>query len=207
MVTASITLNLLAVNFAVALYVLLNNLSDSISIGPGSINGLSINGGLASLGTDEHTTSGTISLMLNSYMNLAYAACLLELIDQLKAKSLFTETVIVMGGEFGRSARADATGSDHGYLGSSCCIYSGALNGPLVLGNVYNTKKQDSSDSGTWGNGAPVTELGRPLNLSDWSSTLAYLLRVPSPVTSATSLILADSTGNYIAAVEKARQV
>lgn len=207
MVTVNSRVDSLAEHFAVAEYVLLNNLSDSISIGPGSLNNLTLNGSGSGLGCDEHTTSGTVSLILNSYMNLAYAACLLELIDQLKAKSLFNETVIVMGGEFGRSARTDATGSDHGYLGSSSSIYCGALTGPLILGNIYNNKKQDSSDSGTWGRGAPVNELGRALNLSDWTSTIAYLLRVPSPITAANSVLTMNTDGSLGSAIEKARQI
>ncbi|MGZ3742988.1 MAG: DUF1501 domain-containing protein [Pseudobdellovibrionaceae bacterium] len=207
MITTSTRVSRLAEHFAVAEYVLLNNLSDSISIGPGSLSGLTVNNSSQGLGTDEHTTSANVSLILNSYMNLAYAACLLELIDQLKAKNIFNETVIVMGGEFGRSPRKDATGSDHGYLGSSSSIYCGALSGPLVLGNIYNLKGQSDADAGTWGRGAPVNELGRALNQGDWASTIAFLLRVPSPTTAATSLLTSATDGSISSLIEKARQV
>lgn len=207
MMTTSCKVTRLAAHFAVAEYVLLNNLSDSISIGPGGMEGLNINNSSARLGTDEHETSGTISLMVNSFLNLAYAACLLELMDQLKAKNIFNETVIVMGGEFGRSPRKDATGSDHGYLGSSSSIYCGALAGPMILGNIYNLKGQSDADAGTWGRGAPVTQLGRALNQSDWASTVAFLLRSPSPTTAATSLLAANPDGSISSLIEKARQI
>ena len=207
LITTSTTITYLAEHFAVAEYVLINNLSDSISIGPGWLEGLNLNNGLTNLGSDEHGTSGTASLMLNSFTNIAYAACLLELIDQLKAKSIFNETVIVMGGEFGRSARKDAKGSDHGYMGSSSSIYSGALTGPMILGNIYNNRSQDPGDGGTWGLGAPVKELSRALNLSDWTSTLAFLLRVPSPVTAGNSILSMDKEGMITSLIEKAIQV
>ncbi|MGZ3771093.1 MAG: DUF1501 domain-containing protein [Bdellovibrio sp.] len=207
MITTSSNVGRLAEHFAVAEYVLLNNLSDSISIGPGTLQGLSFNNTSDSLGTDEHLTSGTVSLLTNSFMNLAYASCLLELIDQLKAKNIFNETVIVMGGEFGRCPNVNATGSDHGYMGSSSSIYCGALSGPMILGNINNLKGQAASDAGTWGRGAPVNELGRPLNQSDWASTVAFMLRVPSPTTAANSLLITNADGSLAPIIEKARQL
>lgn len=205
MITSSTGVYALAAHFAMAEYVLTNNLSFSISISPGSIYNISANGNQY-LGQDEHGTSGMISMILNSQMNLAYAGCLLELIDQLKAKNIFNETVITMGGEFGRSPRKDGTGSDHGYKGGAANIYCGALNGPLVLGNIYNNRSQDYDDGGTWGLGAPVAELGKPLDLGHWASTLAFMLRVPSNVTASNSL-LANQGGGFIPLIEKAKQV
>lgn len=208
MVTSSMNIGHMATHFAMAEYILLNDLSYSVSIGPQGINNLMANGVKQSHGADEHTTGNMVSLILNSYMNLAYAACLLELISQLKAKSIFNETVIVMNGEFGRNARNDGTGSDHGFVGSSSAIYSGAISGPIVLGNIYQSRKQSANgiDTGTWGYGAPVAELGKPIDLGHWMSTLATLLRVPSPITAGEPLIM--DTGTEIKSlVEKAKQV
>jgi hypothetical protein len=79
--------------------------------------------------------------------------------------------------EFNRSARPDGTGSDHGSIGASAAIYSGAFtNGPIVLGNVVN-----ETGVNAWGKGAVVSSLGRQLEIKDFTGTLAYLLRAPSP--------------------------
>ena len=193
----------LAEHFAVAEYVLTSNLSSSISIGSNGLYNLAFNGQNAGLGADEHETAGGMSTILNTYLNIAHAACLLELIDQLKAKGVYDETVIVMGGEFGRSATTTGFGSDHGYMGSSSTIYSGALKGNLVLGNIRN----NGDKTGTWGQGAPVAQLGRALSVSDWASTVAYLLRVPSPASASPSLLVSASGGGYSSLIEKAKQV
>jgi len=205
MITTSTIIARMASHFAMAEYVLLNNLSDSVAIAPFSFVRLNINGVNEMAQNDEHSTSAMVSLYYNSFYNLAYSACLLELIDQLKAKGIFSDTVIVTGGEFGRNPLDSGVGSDHGYLGSSSAIYSGAIGGPIVLGNIYQNSPQVNY-SGSWGHGAPVAELGEPLNLAHWASTIAYLLRTPSPVTAGESL-LTMSGSNVIPTIEKAKQV
>lgn len=199
------SINRMAAHFAMAEYVLLNNLSDSVAIAPGGMTKLNVNGGNVQSLPDEHFTAAIPSLYYNSFYNLAYSACLLELIDQLKAKGIFSETVIVTGGEFGRNPLDSGTGSDHGYLGSSSAIYSGAISGPFVIGNIYRDLGEDKY-AGTWGHAAPVAELGEPIGLAHWAATIAYLLRAPSPVTAGGSL-LTFSGSNYIPNIEKAKQV
>lgn len=195
----------MASHFAVAEYVLTNNFSDSVAIAPYGFNRIFVNGSSTLVGFDEHGTSGLVSLYLNSFYNLAYSACLLELIDQLKIKNIYSDTVIVTGGEFGRNPLDTGEGSDHGYLGSSSAIYSGAINGPIILGNIYQNSPQPNY-SGSWGHAAPVAELGESLNLGHWASTIAYLLKTPSPVTAAGSVLAMKGT-DLMPVIEKARQV
>jgi len=113
--------------------------------------------------------------------------------------------VIVTGGEFGRTPLNTGIGSDHGYLGSSSAIYSGVINGPIVLGNIYQNSTQPNY-SGSWGHAAPVAELGESLNLGHWASTIAFLLKTPSPVTAAGSVLAMKGT-DLMPVIEKARQV
>jgi hypothetical protein len=156
---------------------------------------------------DEHQTGAMSSLVQNVYWNVAYSACLLELIDRLKATNMFQETVIVTGSEFGRNPTFDGSGSGHGYTGGCSNIYSGALqNSPLVLGNIYSNKTQDGDDPGTWGYGAPVAELGKPLSMGNWASTIATLLRVPSPISASISTVI-DKGGVFAPTIELAKQV
>lgn len=196
--------NYLAGQFAITEFILTSNLSNSIAISTENINGLLINIDRMSNVNDEHETSGIISSVINSYSYSAFAACLLELIDILKNKNIFDETVIITGNEFGRNPRADGTGSDHAFNGSSSVIYSGCINGPIVVGNVKNSS--DSKYLGSWGDSALVNELGTPIDMGHWASTIATLIRVPSPVTASQSLItIKDNIVNTM--IEKARQV
>lgn len=198
----------LITHFALAEYILTNNLSYSVSIAPGWFNNLKVNSDTAArLSFDEHQTGGAVALLMNTYYNLALSSCLLELIDQLKIKNIFNETVIVMGGEFGRNPRNDGSGSDHGYTGGHSTIISGAITSPMVLGNIYATDPISSSIyKGTWGQAAPVAELGKELDTGHWASTVATLLRTPTPVTASPSLLI-EKDGIYTPFVEKAKQV
>jgi hypothetical protein len=206
--TKSTTLNVqrLAEQFALAEFVLLNNLSYSITMAPGSLIGMKKEDGKNSAvnhNTDEHYTGKMPSLLINSLTQMATVACMLELIDQLKAKNLWEETVIDMGGEFNRSARMDGSGSDHGSAGKSLALYSGAFKGSVVVGNVH-------AHTGVfaWGPGAINATLGRPIQMNDMAATIAYLLRTPSPISSAASLISINPNTKIIdALVEKARRV
>lgn len=199
----------MAQRFAMAEYVLTQGLSGSVSITTTPLNDIQINDDSnGRMRFDEHQTGGMVSLILNVYFNMAYSACMLELIDQLKSKSLFSETVIVTGSEFGRNPSNDGYGSGHGYSGGSSVILSGALQAaPMVLGNVYSDKLQDKDDNGTWGFGAPVAELGKPLSMGNWVATLSSLLRVPSPVSSANISLLVDQAGVFKPTVELAKQI
>jgi hypothetical protein len=204
--SATLGVSRLAQQFAITEYVLKNDLSYSVTMSPGSMIGMKTGAGLntiANHGVDEHSTGKMPSLLINSLVYMAYAGCMLELIDQLKTKGIWDDTLIDMGGEFNRSARVDGTGSDHGYLGKSVALYSGGFNGPLVVGNI-----RAQTGSSAWGMGATVTQLGRQLQMNDMAATISYLLRTPSPITSATSLVTVNATTGVITAnVEKARRV
>ncbi len=205
LVKANTTINSLVAIFSLSEYILVNNLSSSVSVGIGLLSNLNLNNINSQLFTDEHDTSGAVSMYLNTILSMAYAACMVELVDRLKAKDIFKETVIVTGGEFGRNPRGSSEGSDHGYRGSSSSIYSGAITSPLILGNIKNGKT--SGDYlGTWGEGATVAELGKQVDLGHWASTIATLLRVPSPITASQSLV-AVVNGKVIPLVELAKQV
>ncbi|USN48662.1 MAG: DUF1501 domain-containing protein [Pseudobdellovibrionaceae bacterium] len=177
-------------HFAVAEYILENDLSHSVVISPRNFAG--INFTRLNPIFDEHSTGKMPSLYLNSMYYRALSACLLGFIDRLKDKGIFNETVVEVFSEFNRNPKNVPGGSDHGWEGKSVVYYSGAIQGPLVVGNLL----KDSGDvlhPGAWGKGASTnTATGKPLgqlNLGHQVSTLATLLRVPTPVTAASSLI------------------
>lgn len=204
LISPTSSIQIMAEHFAVAEYVLLNNLSSSVSISPRQLILNAANAGVNAFNFDEHFAGKMTTLYLNSMYNRAFAACLLELIDQLQAGQIFNETVIDVGGEFNRSGRTDGFGSDHGWQGKSVALYSGAIQGPLILGNLRNDT--DRNHQGTWGYGGVVSQLGTQLGLNHMAATIAYLLRTPSPITSAQSLVTTQN-GVIVPLIEKTKIV
>ena len=143
---------------------------------------------------DEHDTDHLTSLALSTFWNRALAACLLELIDQLKAKGIYQDTIINIAGEFGRNPRNNGTGSDHSPEATSNTFLGGALAGNQFIGNTLKNSTH-ATYSGTWGyyasnpalstGGAPVGYL----NLGHLAASIATMLRAPSPVTASTTLL------------------
>ena len=209
LITANTTITRMAEHFAVAEYVLVNDLSSSMAILPGGLTNLSLSGNTSATPTfDEHYTGAIPSLYLNTMYYRAYASCLLELIDRLKAENIWNDTVIDTAGEFNRSARGAGTGSDHGFQGASAAIYSGAIAGPIVLGNIKKETGATSAAPGTWGYGAPVAgQSSGQLTLGHIAATLAYLLRTQSPITAYSKIIGTDGTGKIVPTIELAKQV
>lgn len=211
MITSSCSVENLAEMFALAEYTFLNNLSYSMTLGVGRVTGLTeINGAATSRFTaslDEHTTGAMPSLLINTYRSRAIAACLLELIDQLKAKSLYTRTIINVGSEFNRSPRSDGGGSDHGYQGASLALYSGAIKGPEVIGNVL-VNAPFATHAGSWGYGAanPLLTGGQSLDYGYIAATLAFMLGVPSPLSSRIPLVSLSGPG-FVSAIGKGQEV
>ena len=194
----------MAKQFAVAEYIMTNDICPSMTISPGPFQGFNF---------DEHQRDKLLSLMFNTYWNRALAACLLELIDQLKAKDLYNETVINIGGEFGRNPRNDGTGSDHSSAATSYTFLSGALVGNQIIGNTIKNAPITQS-IGTWGykgkNGALITNPNREigyLNLGHLTSSIATMLRVPSPVTASQSLVTENEAGQLSALLPGAKLV
>lgn len=201
----SINITGMAGQFALTEYVLKNNLSYSLTMSFQGLAGYKTAAGMNTVPKhepDEHYTGLIPSLISNAMLSFATASCLLELIASLKAANIWQDTVIDMGGEFGRMATAGGTGSEHGQSGKNVSLLSGAYNEPLVLGNIVGANSVNG-----WGRGAPVAGMGRQLQLNDMVSTIAYLLRTPSPLTSASSLVSLDGNSKLVPAIEKARRI
>lgn len=175
-------MGLLARHMALAEYLFVNKLTHSLTINPGTF-----------APVDEHTTGVMVSLVQQTYSWRAYAACLLELISQFKNAQIFNDTVIAVVGDFNRSPHMAGTGSDHRPTASSGVFYSGAIQGPMILGEM---KANSGPKLGTIGDGDRTRDYGNLLSSS------AQLLRVPSPVTAKQTLIT-EVNGVITAAIEK----
>lgn len=188
----------LAEHFAVAEYVLLNGISGSIAICPGCIYGVKAGGSRHAIDFDEHYIGTMVSLLTNSLYNRAFAGCMLELIDRLKAANMFHNTVIDLRGEFGRYGRNDGSGSDHAENAGIASFYSGIIDGPLLVGDIQRR----------WGYGeaASVPQLGGKLDMGHLASTIATLIGVPSPVT-ARSSVVGIQGGKVVSLIGTSKQV
>lgn len=161
----------------------------------------------ANVSHDQHFFGSQIAPFINSYYFLAFSACLLEMIEQFKKttvvvagqkRNLWDETVIQTASEFNRCPYKTPRGADHGPQAGSTCIFSGALRGPTVLGNVRAEPSIEANRvnyPGSWGWNAPVAGLrNRPINLGNVQSTLATLLRVETPSINNMSLVSENGT-------------
>lgn len=192
-ITAAGNVGNLAAHYALTEYVLLNNLTRSVAFSLGGIGGLvnpqNMAGGF-NMGNDQHTSGWVPRLLFGLLRWRACSACLLELISQLKAANMWNDTVIRDGGEFPRNPTVDGSGADHGFQGARYSFYSGAFNGPVVVGKL-------TSNDGrlAWGRGRVAPELGRQANLVDVAILTAHLLGVQAPFTSETPIVTLTSNG------------
>ncbi len=198
----------LAEHFAVAEFCLLNGYSNSIHINAGALFNLhpQINGSPAAgfgqmfQNPDMHFHGIFPGTYLSALYYCALSACLYELINKLKSRSLFNDTVIHLAGEFNRKPRQDGTGSDHAPQASNVSIWSGSVQGPLIIGDILKHSGENweryGDYPGTWGFGAHSMGGGTvSISTGHVLASLAQLLRVPNPAANNDSLIyVSDST-------------
>lgn len=188
---------LMAEQFAVAEFLFINNITSAISLGCRGLENMRINNVRKTQSFDEHKGGSMVSLMINTHYYLALSSCLYELISQYKAAGIYDDTIINIGGDFGRNPRDDGSGSDHSPEANTCTLFSGSMTGLNVIGNIKQDSQPEIGYSGTWGYQAGNGSFGA-LNLGHVASTVAALIGVPSPVNSAESLVERDpSTGKF----------
>ncbi len=144
--------------------------------------------GLSSQITDGHECGAIGTLLYSTAWFRAYSAAVLELSSQLKTLQLrngrnaWQETVVHLSSDFGRSARVNSTGSDHGYNQMITSLASGCIeNGPFVVGNVTNAPAyegltQFAGTQGVAGALADYPQTGMPTPAMA-ASTVAEVLR------------------------------
>jgi hypothetical protein len=192
MITPRTYIEGLAANFALADFILINNLSNSVTLQPGYMRDIQINrNSIGFVHPDEHNTGRIPSLLLNAHYDAALSSCLLQLISRLKAAEIFNDTVIQVGSEFNRLPRDDGGGSDHASFGASTVFYSGMISGPMVIGNIVFGDKEGKY-RGTCGEGATNQDIGHKiLDVGYIPPTLSTMLGVPfaSSIRSLPSLV------------------
>jgi len=203
----------LAAGFAVAEYLLTQRYSSSVLFGNGIVSGIDFQDTwsrgtpgtpdmpdpfLASggIGHDQHFCGSVNSLLSTTFLYHSLSACLYEFIGVLKAAGVFDETVIQVGGEFGRDPAGNQKGSDHGWQAMSTSLFSGAIRKPLIVGNT-KPYPVNSSTPGSWGAAGLtlVDGVSQALTLGHMTSTVAHLLRVQPLLSNNSTLVVEDASG------------
>ena len=200
-ITSGSNLDALAQRFAVTEFVILNGLSSNVCFDASNLKSLNIPGGQSAQITDSHFGGTMPNLIINTYADLSFSACLYEFISQLKAHNIYEKTVIDYCGEFGRIPIDSGEGSDHCSESNANMLLSGAINGSHVIGNISANKgagdgKTAATGHGTWGRGAINGTTGL-LDLNHFTSTLSNLMGLPSPITSTPSLVR-EENGKFV---------
>lgn len=185
----------MAEQFSIIEYCLVNGITTCLAGGLLSFSGFMF---------DEHSVNHLSACLTNSLWNRGFAACLLELIDILKEQGLWNNTLIQFGPEFGRKPKGSYEGSDHAPTATDVTYLGGHLKGNEFVGSTL-INSGSSYYPGTWGVGANNETYGN-IGLGHMTATLAALLNVSSPVTSASSLVT-EEEGEFKALLGKTRLV
>lgn len=177
----------MAEGFALAEYILKENLGTSIEIWSANIPNITLaRQGITGTGlhngiNDMHESGAMASLLICTAYYRGISAAILELSRQL-GDTGWSNTVLQVMGDFARSARADGSGSDHGFNQMVTSVYSGAItNGPFVVGNIRKSGLNGSSYSGTQGMATSIdgyNQTGTPTPVMA-ASTVTALLNIP----------------------------
>ena len=219
--TTQMLVGRLCEGLALAEYVYSNNLVTSLEIGPDAPSNLlfqSITDSrpkMISAAYDMHFTGSVYSLLLTTALYRGLMAGLLELRSKLQAvkssdgSTVWSNTVVQIMSDFNRSAKGDSSGADHGYNQMVTSVFSGALNGPEVVGNVTRDAGIGAYP-GSQGVGAAISgysQVGIP-DTKAMASTMSQLLNVgsnpwenlaqPLIQLSGTSLVLPYGRGKVI---------
>lgn len=176
-----------AAGFATTELLFKAQLTSSMILGSNRFNGIQVRPGtVMSISHDHHFVGRFAETYITTLYYRSLIACLSEFRDQLGPQ--WEKTFVHVAGEWNRNPRDDGSGSDHGVIGSGASLYSGAIQGLAVVGNV-RTEAGISRYPGTWGvagdfrfddkfgKAAAETEV-RPLVLTDVTRTITAMLGV-----------------------------
>lgn len=149
----------------------------------------SVKGKLEYLNTDAHNVGTYIGLIGWSKFYMAVMSCVTEFVTFSESfdpkRNHFNDLLIHLTSEFEREPKHNHSGSEHGWTGHTSVLLSGKIHGTHVLGNIYSNSNQDTDmfeNSGTWGKGALVKEIGRTIRYVDILQSMANLIGVESPI-------------------------
>ncbi len=118
-------------------------------------------------GWDSHVNNHELQAGRISILDPAFAS----LISELKKRDLLESTLVVCGGEFGRTPHMNPVGGrDHWPHGFSMALAGGGIQGGRVVGETSSDPKQGSK--------APLNELKDPRPVEDIHATILSALEI-----------------------------
>jgi hypothetical protein len=159
----------------------------------------------SSFAFDQHSVGAKSGLYMNTCYFRGLAAGIGELVDKLKAKNVFGNTVIHCTGEFSRTPRESGGGSDHGFDAMSASVFTGRHTGaPVVVGNILQSGSAGgvgANYSGTFGYKAPTkigvspAEFLTPANVA---SSIVSMMKLPENPFGTAAPPLVSVVGNQV---------
>jgi hypothetical protein len=185
------TVSNLAAHFTTAEFILTRGISNSVVISPYMISSMNVvsDDAVPSWNryhnADAHSAGNFSTTFCSSFTYIAYAACLMELIETFKSAGIFDETVIDFCGEFGREPHHETGRTDHSPRANSNTLFCGAIQGPHVIGNIVkednDSYKISNTYIGTYGVQGNNPDFGY-LSIKHFGKTLATMLRTEVPL-------------------------
>ncbi len=161
---------------------------------------------------DAHNIGAISQIFIFSRYYRAIAACIYELTRALKAKTvglsdnLFNHTVIGLVGEFGRDPYDSGNNMGHGEAGGTYSLFSGAIDRPMVVGDIK--VNGGSGTQSTWGAGAPIPGLSNQvLNPGHVHASIAKIMGLTPPVDTYPAFLYKDSSGKIRSSIGDGKNV
>ncbi len=198
----------LAAQFAMAELLFLHDLSFNVTISITQGQDIAVN----SINNyrskiDEHSGSDRQQSVINfSCLYRAMAACIYEFKTRI-GNSKWENTVVQVGAEYDRAPDNTGAGTDHAANANMYTFFSGAIQEPILIGNILKNGSSREKYKGTWGASAPTLVRGveRVLSPQMGVSTAAMLLGIPSPIRAES--LLNESGGRFVSAAEEPKNV
>jgi hypothetical protein len=119
-------------------------------------------------GWDSHINNNAIQQRQSTILDAAFSA----LLDQLHERNLFDQTLVLCGGEFGRTPRMNPVeGRDHWPHGFSVALAGGGIHGGRVIGATSPEELPSAQD--------PLLGVSDPRDIADVHATIYSALGVP----------------------------
>jgi len=118
-------------------------------------------------GWDSHINNHEIQTRNAHVLDAAFAS----LLHDLQQRGLWEQTIVMVGGEFGRTPRINAAGGrDHWPHGFSVALAGGAIRGGQVIGETSPELPREGED--------PTTRVRDPHNVADLHATILSALGI-----------------------------
>jgi len=182
---ADASMTAVACAFAISEILITERITSNITFGLNPPTGLKSQGKAIEIPHDQHFVGSALSTISTTVFYRGIINCLHDLVRELQKADQFNNTVIHIGSEFSRTPKSDASGSDHGFYGSSASIISGKISEFGLIGHVYKDGKLNGSGTypGTWGRAADFPGLdGRPIWAQDIANTICAMLGLSKTV-------------------------